>query len=138
MEITGENRVEMNTNDMKRLGIETGDRVSLISPNRPEGIAGLVQETSLVRPGCVAVSFHFGHSQFGGSSLTVKNGASVFMGGASVFKGDTLIPEPRFTKGLNSNDIALLDENLNRTPMVDLVGGIPDFSSTRIKVVKTA
>lgn len=136
LEIQGENRVEMNPEDLKKLGLKPGDRVTLMSANNPAGISGQVQETGLVRPGCVAVSFHFGHSQFGGSALTVKDGESVFFGGCSVMNGNTLIADARFTKGLNVNDVAVLDEHLNQTPMVDLVGGIPDFSSTRIRIVK--
>ncbi len=41
-----------------------------------------------------------------------------------------------FTKGLNFNDVALLDPRLNHTPLVDLTGGIPDFSSTRVAILK--
>ncbi|BBO92004.1 molybdopterin dinucleotide binding domain-containing protein [Desulfosarcina ovata] len=137
MEIQDENRVEMNSADCRQLGLVTGDRVRLASVSNPAGITGRVQATKLVRPGCVAVSFHFGHSGFGAGPLTVKNGADVFLGGAAVIgKDGRLVVEPGFAKGLNPNDVALLDERLGRTPMVDLVGGIPDFSSTRVRIEK--
>jgi len=34
--------------------------------------------------------------------------------------------------------VSRLDENLANTPMVDLTGGIPDLSSTRVKIIKEA
>ncbi|MBU1052499.1 MAG: molybdopterin-dependent oxidoreductase [Proteobacteria bacterium] len=136
MEIQDENNIEININDCKQLGLKEGDNVKLVSESNPEGIQGKVQPTSLIRPGCIAVSFHFGHSQFGGSILEVKKGDKVFQGGKSVMKGNFLISNPEFTKGLNFNDVALLDKNMNQTPMVDLVGGIPDFSSTRVKIIR--
>lgn len=123
-------------NDCLQLGLKKGDNVKLVSESNPKGIRGQVQPTALIRPGCIAVSFHFGHSQFGGSSLEVKEGDKVFMGGKSIMKGNLLITNQGFTKGLNFNDVALLDKNMNQTPMVDLVGGIPDFSSTRVKIIK--
>lgn len=136
MEIQGENRVEINEADCRDLGLENGDWVKLVSAGNPDGIRGKVKPTALVRPGTVAVSFHFGHSQFGGSTLEIKQGETIFMGGKEIFDGNLLIANPMFTKGLNFNDVAILDNNLNNTPMVDLVGGIPDFSSTRVRIVK--
>jgi tetrathionate reductase subunit A len=137
MEIENENRVEINTRDCQSLGLAAGEKVRLISASNPLGIIGKVKPTALVRPGCVAVSFHFGHSQFGGSPLTIKSGETVFLGGRSVITADgELIVDDQLRAGLNVNDVALLDEHLGGTPMVDLVGGIPDFSSTRVKIVK--
>ena len=137
MEIESHNQVEINTRDCQSLGLAAGETVRLISASNPDGITGQVKPTVLVRPGCVAVSFHFGHSQFGGSRLTVKSGETVFLGGRSVIKDDGgLIVDEKLRAGLNFNDVALLDERLGKTPMVDLVGGIPDFSSTRVKIVK--
>lgn len=136
MEIQCENRVEMNAGDVQKLGLKDGDTVILASRSNPNGIRGQVHATTLVRSGCVAVSFHFGHTQFGAGELEIVNGASVFMGGASVMRGRSLVPNALFAKGLNFNDVALLDDQLGRTPMVDLVGGIPDFSSTRVSVIK--
>ncbi|MBT8338512.1 MAG: molybdopterin-dependent oxidoreductase [Desulfatitalea sp.] len=138
MEIEGENRVEMNPEDMKRLGLKDEDPVNLASMSNAEGIIGRVRSTALVRPGCVAVSFHFGHTQFGASPLSVEKAETVFIGGPSVVRNGTLMPVPRFAKGLNPNDVALLNPDLNRTPMVDPVSGIPDFSSTRVKIAKMA
>nr|WP_319393758.1 molybdopterin-dependent oxidoreductase [uncultured Desulfobacter sp.] len=136
MEIENTNQVEMNTQDAERLGMADGDDVIVSSRSNPEGIRGKVRRTGLVRPGCLAVSFHFGHTQFGATALAVKNGDSAFLGGKDVMENNMLIANQKFASGLNFNDVALLDPKLNQTPMVDLVGGIPDFSSTRVKVAK--
>ncbi len=136
MEITNENRVEINPADAQKLGVADNDTVILSSKSNTDGIRGKVKQTALIRPGCVAVSFHFGHTQFGASQLEIRNGRTAFMGGDAIINGNRLTPNPRFGAGLNFNDVALLDPNLNQTPLVDLVGGIPDFSSTRVRIEK--
>ena len=72
----------------------------------------------------------------GTGKLQVKNGKTVFLGGDSVITGDTLIPDPRRGTGLSPNMVSRLDDHLGGLPMVDVQAGIPDFSSTRVKVVK--
>ena len=57
-------------------------------------------------------------------------------GGSSVADAGGLKPDPRDAAGLNYNDIARLDEDFGNTPPVEVCGGIPDFSSTRVKVVR--
>ncbi len=136
MEVTPENFVEMYYEDAKRMGIKELDRVRLVSKSNIKGITGHVHVTQLVRPGCIAVSFHFGHTQFGASTLWIEDGESVFNGGRDVYGKNGLIPDQKYRAGLNFNDIARLDEKMNNTPMVDMIGGIPDFSSTRVKVIK--
>lgn len=136
MQVMPENYVEMNADDAKKNGIRENDRVRLISKSQARGIVGRVRVTQLIRPGCIGVSFHYGHTQFGAGRLKIKNAATVFQGGKNVTDRKGLIPNPKFSAGLNPNDVTRLDDRLGNTPMVDLVGGIPDFSSTRVKVVK--
>ena len=50
--------------------------------------------------------------------------------------GEKLIPDLRRAAGPAVNSLSRLDESLYSLPLVDLVGGIPDFSSTRIKIHK--
>ncbi len=137
MEIFPENFVVMNEEDAAELGIGDGDMVRLLSRGNPEGIIGRAKTGNLVRKGCVAVSFHYGHTQLGASRLEVPGGDKVFLGGKRVFDGRYLIPDPALAAGLNPNQVSDLDEVLMRTPMIDPVGGIPDFSTTRVKVLKT-
>lgn len=136
MAIVPDNAVEMHPDDAAGLGLAQGDRVRLASASNPEGVVGRLQLTRMVRPGCVAVSFHFGHTQFGGTALAVKDAASVFLGGAAVADGDRLTPREAYRAGINPNDVARLDPALGNTPLTDAVAGIPDFSSTRVRVAK--
>lgn len=136
LQIAPTNYVQMHAADTDKLGLADGDMVRLFSASNKEGIEGKVQRTNLVRPGCVAVSFHFGHSQFGGTQLPIKDANTVFYGGDAVATKAGLQPRADYLAGLNFNDVARLDENLANTPMVDLLGGFPDFSSTRVRIEK--
>ncbi len=136
MEVVPENFVNMCAADAAELGLKTGDAVRLISPSNADGIVGKVQVTNLVRRGCLGVSFHYGHSQLGASELSIKNAESVMLGGKEVAKKDRLLADKSLGTGLNPNMVSRLDEGLANTPLVDVIGGIPDFSSTRVKVIR--
>ncbi len=136
MEIFPENFVVMNEEDAAKLGIGNGDMVRLISRGNPEGINGRAKIGRLVRKGCIAVSFHYGHTQLGASRLKISGGDRVFLGGKQVFEGDYLLPDPALAAGLNPNQVSDLDVAMMHTPMIDPVGGIPDFSTTRVKILK--
>ncbi|MEA3467904.1 MAG: molybdopterin-dependent oxidoreductase [Thermodesulfobacteriota bacterium] len=136
MEIFPENYVVISEKDARSLNIKDGGKVRLISRSNTVGIVGKVKISKLVRNGCLAVSFHYGHSQLGASRLAVSKGETVFLGGKKVIDKDGLIPDSKLGTGLNPNMVSRLDENLADTPMVDLTAGIPDFSSTRVKIVK--
>ncbi len=136
MEVFPENFVVVNERDAKALKLKTGDKVRLVSKSNTKGIAGRAKVSKLVREGCIQVSHHYGHTQMGASPLPIKKAEEVFLGGKKVAGKKGLIPNPRYGTGLNTNNITRLDEDFANTPMVDVVGGIPDFSSTRVKVIK--
>jgi tetrathionate reductase subunit A len=136
MEVVPTNHVHMLDSDARRLGFQDLDPVRLISRSNPTGITGSIKLTRLLRPGTVGVSFHYGHTQFGASSLAVQDAASVFLGGSSVADGSGLKANPGMGTGTNFNAVARLDEDFGNTPLVDVCGGIPDFSSTRVKIVR--
>ncbi|MDP1900403.1 MAG: molybdopterin-dependent oxidoreductase [Rubrivivax sp.] len=136
MEVVPTNHVHMHESDAKRLGVKDLDQVRLASRSNPAGITGQVKVTSLVRPGTLGVSFHYGHTQFGASRLAIRDAASVFLGGKAVTDAQGLKPNPKMGAGLNYNAIARLDEDFGNTPLVEVCGGIPDFSSTRVKVTR--
>ncbi|MBI4686724.1 MAG: molybdopterin-dependent oxidoreductase [Nitrospirae bacterium] len=137
MEVFPTNFVEVNEKDAKETGLKTGDKVRLVSKSSPNGITGKVKVTKLVRQGVLGLSHHYGHTQLGAVSVPVKNAKTVFLGGKKVVdKKGRLIPNPRYGTGASMNYVARLDEDFANTPMVDVVGGIPDFSSTRVKIVK--
>ncbi|WP_456371258.1 molybdopterin-dependent oxidoreductase [Thermodesulfatator atlanticus] len=132
----GEPHLLLNPKDAKRLGLKDGQSVRVWSRSFKEGLKAKVKISSLVRPGCSVYPFHYGHTQHGASSLIVKNGSQVFLGGAAIFDGMRLIPDEKRKIGFNPNVLSRLDESLFNLPLVDLLGGIPDFSSTRIKISK--
>lgn len=49
---------------------------------------------------------------------------------------DAQLPQAVLGKGTNPNMVGRLDENLAQPPLVDVVAGIPDFSSTRVTIEK--
>jgi tetrathionate reductase subunit A len=136
MEIFPENFVVINEEDAAALRVQFGDRVRLSSRSKREGIVGKTQVSRLIRPGCIGVSFHYGHTQHGAGAIRMASGETVFLGGAKVMDDGHLIPDPKLGAGINPNMVTKLDANLANTPMIDLVGGIPDFSNTRVKILK--
>ncbi len=135
LEIFPENHIVMHLDDARTIGIKDGGQVQLISRSMPQGITGKVRTTKNIRTGCLAISFHYGHIYHGASQIEVRNGESVFLGGSKVISGNFLIPDPRRGKGLNSNDVSRLDHHLDNLPLIDIQAGIPDFSSTRVRVI---
>lgn len=135
MQIFPENHVIIHEEDASRLGIKDGQQVRVVSRSSSKGIVGRVKVSRLIRKGCTAISFHYGHTCHGAGQIEIKNGSSVFLGGSKVVSGNTLIPDPKRGKGLNFNEIARLDHSLDGLPLVDVQAGIPDFSSTRVRIL---
>ncbi len=136
MELFPENHLQLNPLDADSLGVKGGDRVRLISASNKSGVEGKVEVTQLIRPGCVGISFHYGHSQLGASPIVVANAAKVFLGGEKVCQGNTVKGLATLGAGTNPNMVSRLDGNLANTPLVDVLAGIPDFSSTRVRLEK--
>jgi tetrathionate reductase subunit A len=136
MEVFPENFVMVNEKDAKKFGLVSDAKVRLVSRSNPEGVTGKLRVSKLVRPGCLGVSFHYGHTQLGASRLPVSKAEEVFLGGRDVADKNGLVPNPRYGAGINPNDLSRLDESFANTPMIDPVGGIPDFSSTRVRIEK--
>ncbi len=122
MELWPENFVLMNEEDAKGLNLSHLDRVLVRSPSNRKGLQGRVFLTQTLRPGVVTISISYGHTQLGASKVLVE--------GMPAY----LSPDPRLKAGINPNNLALLDPRFNNTPFVDLVGGIPDFSSSVVSV----
>ncbi len=87
------------------------------------------EPSTLVRPGCVSISFHYGHWQMGASSLSIRDAGHAVMGGP-------VRADRKMGTGVSFNRLGRLDVSMGGTPLVDCVGGIPDFSSTRVKITK--
>ncbi|NPA48355.1 MAG: molybdopterin oxidoreductase, partial [Thermodesulfobacteria bacterium] len=126
----------INQKDAEKLGLKEGEIVVVSSRSFPEGIMVRVKPTERIRPGCAALCHHYGHTQHGARSLVVFRGEEVFLGGKRVMAGEKLIPDLRRAAGAAVNLLSRLDESLYKLPLVDLVGGIPDFSNTRVTIRK--
>lgn len=136
MELFPENYVEINDEDAKMMGFKDMDTVKLISASNKEGIIGKLKVTKLVRKGCVGISNHYGHTQMGAADLPITKAQEVFYGGKSVAETDKLIGNKKLGTGVHFNFVTRLDEDFANTPMVDVIGGTPDFSSTRVKIIR--
>jgi anaerobic selenocysteine-containing dehydrogenase len=132
LENTPENYVVMHRDDAARVGLQDGDLVKLVSASNPEGMwdlkngrrypcGGKLKTTTGIRPGVVAVSWHFGHWAYGSTDVVVDG---------EVVKGD-----PRRGTGINPNAIFRLDPVLKDVPPSDPVGGQQSLP-TRVNVVK--
>ncbi len=53
-----------------------------------------------------------------------------------VTKNNYVIPDKKRAMGICVNKISKLDKKFYDLPLVDPIGGIPDFSSTKIKIQK--
>ena len=136
MEIFPENHIQINSEDASLYEVASGDLVRLISASNNKGITGKIQVTEMIRPGCLGISFHYGHSQSGANDLMVKDAEKVFFGGRNAADDKTLKGDPALGTGTNPNMVSRLDKRLGNTPLVDTLAGIPDFSSTRVKILK--
>ena len=136
MELFPENLAHLNVKDCAKLGVREGDLISISSRHCPQGIKIKAHPSVLIAEGVVAVSFHYGHTQCGASKIWIKDAKKVLLGGAEAGDDKALKPDPKLGQGASFNMLGRLDESQGRLPLTDPLGGIPDFSSTRVKIVK--
>jgi anaerobic selenocysteine-containing dehydrogenase len=128
-----ENFVLMNKSDAGRFGLRDGDEVKLVSRTNLEGILdlgngqnqiikGKIKTIQGIRPGVIAVSWHFGHWAYGARDVIVDG---------KVVKGD-----PRRSRGLCANPVLLLDEGMKTTGLTDPIGGSASFYDTKVKLIR--
>ncbi|WP_456455898.1 4Fe-4S dicluster domain-containing protein [Thermovibrio sp.] len=129
-------QVKLNPKDAQELGVKEGDLVRIYSPSYPEGLKAKVKITNLIRPKVVAYSHHFGHWQHGASPLYIEKAEEVLLGGKKVANGNWTKVDKRRGVGITFNKLTRLDGELFNLPLVEPIGGIPDFSSTRVKIEK--
>jgi len=123
--------------DAVSLNLKDGDRVRITSLSNRKGFVTTVKVTELVRPGVVAYSHHFGHWQHGASSFFVESGKEVLLGGSKVVKEDGwVIPDEKRKVGIPVNALTYLDSKFHNLPLLETFSGIPDFSSTKVKIEK--
>jgi anaerobic selenocysteine-containing dehydrogenase len=129
--------LKIHPTDAAALNLRDGDRVRVTSPSNRKGFITTVKVTELVRPGVVAYSHHFGHWQHGASSFYIENGREVLLGGNKVVGEDGwVVPDERRKVGIPVNALTYLDSEFYNLPLLETFSGIPDFSSTRVKIEK--
>ncbi|MEX0702294.1 MAG: NrfD/PsrC family molybdoenzyme membrane anchor subunit [Planctomycetales bacterium] len=141
------NFVEVNPLDADRLGLKDGERVRIVSPS---GAAeATLQISQRVRPGVVAGTHHFGHTQQGNSPWEIDGAEEAVAGGRLVspvlhgleqpiIEGNHVRPDPRRgSQGFNVNSVMRRNDELAGMPLVDNVGGATVFLDSRVRLEKT-
>jgi anaerobic selenocysteine-containing dehydrogenase len=133
LSVLPENAIVVAAQDASRLGLQTGDRVRVVSKSNATGewdlgaagkkaMIGKVKVAQGMRPGTVGFCLGYGHWATGSSDVTV-NGKRV--------KGDR-----RRATGVHANAAMRLDDYLKNTCLLDPVGGSVSFYDTQVKLVK--
>jgi anaerobic selenocysteine-containing dehydrogenase len=128
-----ENPILLNPRTARELGFTEGSWAQIVSATNPEGIwdlkngkkvpiVGKIHLTEGIRPGVVAVSWHFGHWAYGASDFEIDR---------KRIPGD-----PRRHKGLCPNAAMRLDPALHNVCLSDPIGGSASFYDTRVKLLK--
>ena len=129
--LQNENYILINRKDAARFGFHTGDRLRLVSEFSPDGrfdlgdgrvvdVVGRVEVREGIRPGVVAVSWHYGHWAYGSNDVVI-DGTPV--------KGD-----PRRRAGLCPNPVMAVDPILKDVCLTDPIGGSSSFYDTRVRL----
>ncbi len=132
--ILPENPVLINSVDARKHGFRTGDIVRLVSAsstgiidlgnNQQDEVEGKVKVIEGIRPGVVAVSWHYGHWAYGSRSVEVDG---------QMIKGDK-----RRGTGLCPNPAMRLDPALGNVCLTDPIGGSASFFDTRVRLEKVS
>ena len=132
MALMPENFVYLNAKTAREMGLQDGTPVRLESPDfggsfevgsgEPVVVRGRVKTVEGLRPGAVAISFHYGHWAYGARDVTID---------------DQLIPgEPARGKGLVPNPAMSVDRHLKDVTLTDLIAGDSAFGGTKVRLVK--
>ena len=132
-ELHPENAVLLNRVDAEKLGLRDGARVRLSSVTNPDGrfdlgngetrhVEGTVKTLEGLRPGVVAVSWHFGHWASGSRDMTVDG---------NIVKGN-----PKRSRGFTPNPVMLEDTVVRNVCLTDPIGGSASFYDTSVKITR--
>ncbi len=130
--VLDENRVLINSATAREMGLKPGQRVRLVSGSNKRGVwdlhngreipvVGRLQVMEGMRPGVVAVSWHYGHWAYGAGDLTID--------------GAHIAGDRRRAKGLCPNAVMLTDPTLGNVTLQDLIGGSASYYDTRVDLI---
>ncbi len=120
--ILPENFIEISRTDADARGIQTGDRVRIMSPSNPQGVEGRAYVTETLRPGVVAIAHSFGHWEMSSKPYKVNGTDSDY--------------DPTRAAGVAANPVMRVDPVLGNVALQDKVGGSVSFFDTRVEVTK--
>jgi tetrathionate reductase subunit A len=133
MALMPENFVYLNALDAGRLDLDDGDVVELhaagfegtfaLGNGQSHDVQGKVKVVQGIRPGSVAVSWHYGHWAYGARPITID--------------GVEIRGEAARGRGLCPNPAMAVDAYLKDLCLTDPIAGDSAFGGTRIKLVKT-
>ena len=126
-----ENLILINRRDAAKYGFKSGQRVKLVSAANPDGrvdlsngreieVAGKLDVREGIRPGVVAVSWHYGHWAYGSNDVEVDG---------QLIRGD-----PRRATGLCPNLVMAVDPILKDVSLTDPVGASASFFDTSVRL----
>jgi anaerobic selenocysteine-containing dehydrogenase len=127
------NYVVLNSIDARRLELEAGDTVRVLSKTNPEGIwdlgngqkvpmEGQVQIIEGLRPGVIGYNLGYGHWAYGANDVVVD--------------GETIVGDARRLTGIHANAAMRTDTHNPNTCLRDLVGGSAVFYDSKVKLQK--
>jgi len=108
--------------DARTLGVETGDKVKVVSASNSEGIIGKAWVTEGIRPGVVAISHHYGHWELSSRPYMVD--------------GVTQGYDPSRGAGVQATPIMRLDGFLGNVTLQSKIGCSASFYDTRVNIEK--
>ena len=131
--IMPENYILIHPETASKFGFKDGDRAKIVSPTNQKGkhylpnrrsldIAGKIKTTEGIRPGVIAVSWHFGHWGYGASDVMID--------------GKTIKGDRRRATGLCPNAVMRIDPVLRNMCLTDPIGASSSFYDTRVKIVR--
>jgi len=122
MALMPNNWVEMAASDGKRLGLESGDPVRVISPSGTIEENAVVKLSEGMRPGVVAVAHSYGHWEMSSRRFTIDGRQTSFDASRGA--------------GIQINPILRLDPVLGNVCLQDKIGGSASFYDTRVRIEK--
>lgn len=129
-----ENKILISSHDARKLGLRENQRARLVSRDNPEGklelrdgenrvmdMVGQVHIMEGLRPGTLAVSWHYGHWAYGSHGVVV-DGQGI--------KGDG-----RRAAGICTNHLLAVDPVVKDVCLSDPIGGSGSYSNSRVNII---
>jgi tetrathionate reductase subunit A len=135
MALMPENFVYINAQDARRLDLQDGDVVRVASPGfdgefevgpggQTSAVEGKVRAIQGIRPGSVAVSWHYGHWAYGARDVEID--------------GEVIKGEAARGRGLVANPAVLVDGYLKDVCLTDPIAGDSVFNGVNVKLTLVA